>query len=473
MLALIAKQAELGADEGQQGELAQHMLAHLICNQRRTVTGLLSALGRRQQDWSKAYRLYRLHVDEQAVFRPVLDGVLQLLPPGMPLVVALDDTYLKKTGKHIAGAGWYKDPLGPQFHVNLIYAQRFIQLSVAIPDPNNPKRSRMIPIAIRLIPKLPKPAKDASKADWGRYEQLRAMNSPGAHAQRLLQQVRDHLDAHADQQCRSIWACGDGDYSNSTLMPYLPARTVYIGRTRADIFLRDVPKPPEHRCVGRPSAYGQQLPAPEQLRKDTSTPWHSAEICNGPKTTTVRYKHISHAKWHVAGEKAIVQIVVIAPMRYRKRKNTDWSYTRPAYLICTDANIPVIKLIQAYFWRWGIEVNFKDEKQLFGVGQTQVRTSTSVLSAPAICIATYAALLLAGIQTYGFNARPPSVIPPKWYTRKQNQRPTCSDLIQQLHQDLFLRAADNFSPLALNTLSNISPEKFTNIAQLDSKSHVA
>jgi len=459
VLALIAKQAEMGADEGQQGELAQHMLAHLICNQRRTVTGLLTALGRQQQDWSKAYRLYRQHVDDKAVFSPILDGVLQLLPPDRPLVIALDDSYIKKSGKHIAGAGWYRDPLGPQFHTNLMYAQRFIQLSAAVPDPANPKRSRMIPIAIKLIPKLPKPAKDAPKEDWIQYEQLRTMNSPGVHAARLLQQVRDHLDAYTDQQGRDIWVCGDGDYSNSTLLPKLPARTVYIGRTRADICLRRPTKRLENPPVGRPRSYGDQLPTPEQLRKNKTIPWLSAEICNGPKTTTVRYKHISRAKWHIAGEKAVVQVVVIAPMHHRKRKNGAWSYTQPAYLVCTDTHIPIIRLIQAYFWRWGIEVNFKEEKQLFGVGQTQVRTTTSVSTAPSICIATYAALLLAGIQAYGFHSRPPSVTPPKWYMRKNSQRPTCSDLIKQLQQDLLLGAADNFSPLVFNAHPKISPEK--------------
>ena len=44
MLAIIAEQAELGSEEKHQGELAQHMLAHLLCTQRRTVTGLLNTL---------------------------------------------------------------------------------------------------------------------------------------------------------------------------------------------------------------------------------------------------------------------------------------------------------------------------------------------------------------------------------------------------------------------------------------------
>jgi hypothetical protein len=154
-----------------------------------------------------------------------------------------------------------------------------------------------------------------------------------------------------------------------------------------------------------------------------------------------------------------VQVVVIAPLRYKKRKDGPWLYTKPAYLVCTDADMPVEQLIQAYFWRWGIEVNFKEEKQLFGAGQAQVRGASSVSAAPAVCIATYAALLLAGIRAYGFHSRPPSVTPPKWYTRKNNLRVTSSDLIKQMHQELMLSAAGNFSPLAFSSFPGMNPVK--------------
>lgn len=457
VLAIISEQAELGTEGDHQGELSEHMLAHLLCTQRRTVTGLLNTLGRQQQDWSKAYRLYREHVDGVAIFSPVLDGVLELLPEGSALVIGVDDSYLRKSGKKVASSGWYRDPLGPAFHTNLMWAQRFIQLSAAIPDPANPKRSRMIPIAITLIPKLPKPDKNASKEDVAYHEQIKALNSPGSHAIRLLRCVREHLDASGHGKT-IIRACGDGDYSNSTLLPQLPPRTVYIGRTRSDINLRRVPNQTVRRSAGRPRSYGKPLPTPEALRKDKTVPWEELTICNGPKTTKVRYKRIDRTRWHIAGEKAVVQVIVMAPLRYKKRKDGPWKYTQPAYLVCTNADMPVAELIQSYFWRWGIEVNFKEEKQLFGAGQTQVRNESSASSAPAVCIATYAALLLAGIRAYGFHSRPPSVEPPKWYASKNTARVSSSDLIQQLHQELMLSAAGNFSPLAFGSARSTNPE---------------
>lgn len=436
------------------------MVAHLLCGQRRTITGLLGALDRQQQDWTRAYRLYREHVDEEAIFHPILDGVLELLPAGAPLVLALDDSYMKKTGKHVAGAGWYKDPLGPAFHVNLLYAQRFLQLSAAVPDPANPKRSRMIPIAVKLLPKLPKPTKPAGPEAWAHYEQLKAQNRPGVHARQLLRRVRDHLDG-AQQHERIIWACGDGAYSNATVLTALPPRTLYIGRVRADLNLQQEPAAPRRRTVGRPRAYGEKLATPGALRQDAAVPWQRAEIANGTAVTQIRFKHMPRVKWRAAGDTATVQIVVIAPLRYRKRLDGPWCYTQPAYLLCTDPTVSVLDLIQAYFWRWGIEVNFRDEKQLFGAGHAQVRHATSVATAPAVCIATYAALLLAGLQVYGFHARPAACIAPKWHPRKPHDRLTCSQLIRQVHHELTLRAALNFSPLAPNRHATATSLKST------------
>ena len=56
-------------------------------------------------------------------------------------------------------------------------------------------------------------------------------------------------------------------------------------------------------------------------------------------------------------------------------------------------------LLQAYLWRWEIELNFRDEKTTLGVGDAQARTPASVEAVPALIVASYAMLLLAGIKS--------------------------------------------------------------------------
>jgi hypothetical protein len=56
-----------------------------------------------------------------------------------------------------------------------------------------------------------------------------------------------------------------------------------------------------------------------------------------------------------------VRVVVIAPVSYRLRQGSKLLYRPPAYLICTDPDLPLEPLVQEYLWRWDIEVNFRDE----------------------------------------------------------------------------------------------------------------
>jgi len=43
----------------------------------------------------------------------------------------------------------------------------------------------------------------------------------------------------------------------------------------------------------------------------------------------------------------------------------------PAYLIVSDPHLSLQSIVQHYVRRWEIEVNFRDEKTLLGVGEAQ------------------------------------------------------------------------------------------------------
>jgi len=60
--------------------------------------------------------------------------VLQILPPTSPVVALLDDTLIRKRGHRIAGTSWQRDPLGPHFADNFIWASRFLQISRLCPS---------------------------------------------------------------------------------------------------------------------------------------------------------------------------------------------------------------------------------------------------------------------------------------------------------------------------------------------------
>jgi hypothetical protein len=125
--------------------LRSHLLAQLVCLGEHTITGLLSTSGQQFRDWSAAYRFYgRNRVDPAALFTVVRGAVEQQLPQDQPLVVALDDSILRKCGHKIPGTAWRPDPLGAPF-----------QELTGRREPS-PSTSDWHPRRLGLVPKLQK-----------------------------------------------------------------------------------------------------------------------------------------------------------------------------------------------------------------------------------------------------------------------------------------------------------------------------
>ncbi len=102
--------------------------------------------------------------------------------------------------------------------------------------------------------------------------------------------------------------------------------------------------------------------------------------------------------------------------------------------------MPLQQFLRYYLWRWDIEVNFRDEKTLLGVGQAQVRTESSNQNAPALAVAAYALLLMASVNAYGTKGVPDRLEQAKWYRRKKQDRATTNELINQLRREMWAQA---------------------------------
>ena len=90
------------------------------------------------------------------------DVVRESLIGAAPLVAAMDDTLLRKTGTKIQDVAYRRDPLSPPFHVNFVRGQRFLQVSAMLPAcPEGPAAARAIPIRFQPAPPLPKATKAA------------------------------------------------------------------------------------------------------------------------------------------------------------------------------------------------------------------------------------------------------------------------------------------------------------------------
>jgi hypothetical protein len=421
---------------GHTQRLRAHVLAQLVCLGRHTVTGLLSTCGRQFGDWSADYRLYsQSRVDPAALFGVVRRGVQAQLPANAPLVVAMDDSLLRKRGRKIAGTAWRRDPLSPRFALNWVWGQRVLQLSAALPL-DQTGRARLLPIDFVQAPTATRPRKNASSEAWPAYRRQQKELNLNVQALRRVAVLRRQIEAEAPE--RRLWLTIDGRFTNRTLLRGLPADVTAIGRIRADAKLHRRPTATARSPQGgRPRYYGLRLPTPEQIRQDESVPWQTVRAYAAGRTHDFRLKTAGPLRWRAAGGTRDLRLIVIAPLAYRLTQAGKLLYRRPAYLICTDPSLPLEQVLQAYLWRWEIEVNLRDEKTVLGVGQAQVRQLHAVQNVPATAVAAYALLLLAAARAYGPAGQPDQLPLPAWRRRQPPTRATTVRLINQLRCELW------------------------------------
>jgi hypothetical protein len=242
----------------------------------------------------------------------------------------------------------------------------------------------------------------------------------------------------------------DGSYTNGSVIKNLPEDVSLIGRIRKDAVL--TAQPGQGAGTGRRRLYGHDMPTPEDIRKDQAYEWIKVEAFASGRIHSFKVKVVKDLLWRKCGAERQLQLVVIAPLGYRLRKNSRVLYRQPAYLICTDADLDIQSLLQYYLWRWQIEVNFRDEKSLLGMGEAQVRTAASNKNLPAINVAAYSMLWLAALEMDPQQRLAPVLPPPKWRRDLRSKvHPSTSQLLQRLRHEAW---AGSITPSSFSHFAN-------------------
>jgi hypothetical protein len=448
----------------------------LLCLRTHLTSSAICATGRQFLDWSADYRLFsRSPWDPHALFDPIFDRLAALLPSSQaPVVAALDDTLCNKTGRHIPGATYARDPLSPPFHVNLVRGLRFVQASLLVRATQFLGPARALPVRFEPAPPAVKPPSLKGAHQHTRKNQAHRKKNPNRNAKkktgtpagkkkaavptpeekeyrlqkklraltqvgvRVLHSLRQALDARPETRQRQLLVSGDGSYTNRTVLRQLPERTTFLGRIRKDAKLSlALPPTGATRSGGRPRRYGAPAPTPEQVLHDDSVPVVKVRCFAAGEVRAIPVKVLRTVYWRKAGPDLPLLLVVVKPLGYRLRKGSKLLYRQPAFLICTDPQLDLQMLLQAYIDRWEIECNHRDEKSLIGVAQGQVWNPLAVTRLPQFQVAIYSLLLLASILAYGFQRTAVYLPLPLW--RRKSIRPSTLDLLNLLRDQIFAR----------------------------------
>ncbi len=415
-------------------------LAQVLAPGVRTISRVIAACGLDQQDWSADYRVFsRSPWQQRHLFVPLIHEGAGYFSGRDYLSLAGDFTHLPKTGKHIPNVHCMRDPMSPAFHVNLIYGLRFVQYTMLLPlyESQTPGEvllqtapPRSVPICFEEVPVLKKPGRKADAQELASYKAESRKRPSSRMALDCLRQLRGDFDA-AGEANKDLLVALDGGFCNRVFFGDTPARVELVVRCRKDAKLHMAAQPGGRRFYSKDSF------TPESMRTDEGRPYTSGRFFHGGAWRQMRYKEVTGIFWPHGARRKPLRLIVLAPTPYRNSPNGRVNYRQPAYILTTDLKRPAADIIQCYLDRWQIEVNHREEKSQFGVGDAQVRNAKSVPRQPAFVVAVYAMMLLAAQKAYGSERGMAYVPLPKW--RKGARRPSCLDIISQLRREMEAR----------------------------------
>lgn len=371
--------------------------AWTLCPGRRTVTRMIRVADPGGSHAHDAYhRFLRVGAwSMTALWRTLATRLVATLCPADPLVLDLDDTLFHKTGRQIAGAGIFRDPVRSTRRT-VVYARGL----------------NLVVLTVRL------------RAPWGGEPlglpiNARLYRKGGSSLIELgAAMVREVATWFPD---RTFLLCCDGAYA--TLAGAALPRTHLLSRMRCDAALYTWPRPRRPGQRGRPRKKGTRLPPPAHLAR-RRTGWQRVSVESRGKTVDRLLLHCPVLWYHVCPDRLVRLVIVRDP---DGRQPDD-------FLCTTDLTAAAASVTSAYAGRWAIEDTFRATKQGLGGEDPQTWAGDGPERAAALSLWIYAVVWLWYIPTYGTTPSWP-VLP--WYRAKST--PSFADALAALRRTLWRR----------------------------------
>jgi hypothetical protein len=388
----------------------------LLARGPRTVASALRAAGLGAAPGFGAYHrvLSRRRWCGRAVARLLLAELLRaFVPPGAPVLVALDETLERRWGRRIAARGIYRDPVRSS-HGHFVKASglRWFSLAVLAPVPWA-SRAWALPFLTALAPSerhaRERGARHKKLTDWAR--------------QALLQLAR-WLPG------RRVVAVADRSYAALDLLHAVRGRVCVVARLRLDARLFDPPPPRTPRTIGRPRVVGARQLTLARRAEHPDTPWRRLEVpgwYGGAARRTVEAA-TGTAIWHHTGLPAV-------PLRWVLVRDPAGLF-RPQALLCTDTGAEPADVLSWFVRRWSVEVTFAEARRHLGVETQRQWSGAAVARTTPALLGLFSLVALRASALHARGALPHRRA--AWYRKEE---PTFSDALAAVRRSLWAEAA--------------------------------
>ena len=329
--------------------------------------------------------------------------VARLIDRGAPLLIAIDDTLLRRSGRQVWGTAWHHEPTCSAPPRRFAWGNNWVVAAIVVRLP-----CLVRPVALPVLFRLQATRKD-SKHEL---------------AAQLIAQIAGH---YTD---RRIHLVGDGHYTGPALV--CQSNVTLTARLRTNAALHEL-APPRTGKRGRPRAMGARLPSLAQIAGDPATAWETVQVRRYGQIASVQI-HRLRCLWYRSHRGRPLTILLVRDPASKEPYELA--------LISTDLDASSVELVERFAGRWSIEVAFEDAKQLVGVGEARNRTELAVkrtvpfgLLCMSLTIIWYALDGHSPTDVAEHRARAP------WYRTKTS--PSTADMLHKLRRTII---AAQYSP---------------------------
>ncbi|MGH3126236.1 MAG: IS701 family transposase, partial [Streptosporangiaceae bacterium] len=280
--------------------------------------------------------------------------LLLLVAPGADLLVAVDDSVFRRSGRKVHGAGWQHDGSSPARN-KLSYGNCFVTVAIVV---KLPFCSRQIGLPVLARLHLPgKKDKDKGKAAGGKGKEDGPSKVETAAA--LVKQL---ALAFPDQM---IHVVADAAYHGPALRT-LPENVTWTCRIPRNAVLYGL-APPRTGKRGRPRIKGERLGTPDDIA--AAAAWATVTVTAYGRQETRHVAEVTclwYGSWHTRAVRLILS----------RDERTASGYDLA--LVTTDLAASPAALVTRYAARWGIEQAFADARNVLGAGEARNRVRRAV-----------------------------------------------------------------------------------------------
>jgi hypothetical protein len=376
------------------------VLGEIFVFARHTISQIIMALGRNEEDWSAWYRLFsHERFPYEAVRKLLLSQVLRDHRSTELLVVAGDSTQTPRSSRKVEGSGWLRNLRTAPFMLGIHAAQRWFHGAVLLPEERSYSRAMPVYWEAAFTPKSKPKAHEAC--------------TEGQAALKFLIWLKEKLSQLGRAE-EPLLMVADGAYDNLKLWQNLPQGVILLARSAKNRVLYHLPQAESKQGRGRKAVYGERAKSPQELWREKKG-WRKLEITVRGKLRHLQYRLQAPLLRKGAANTPLILIVVRGKSKLRTRREPLPFLVNAAQNEAGQWVLPLaIEILLFWAWqRWEIEVAHRELKSNFGLGEKQCWHPQAAVLSVQWSAWLYALLLLAGYRTWGLAS--PHPLPSRWW----------------------------------------------------------